>query len=113
MTEPMHKGAMPGVAAEVRCGECEAILGVSNDRTRLILAVATHMEDHHPEVGNLMLDGHHFHLGPAPHRCDLCNVATEPPWWTYVTPPSPGFRCEDPEWLVCEACHEIIQSHPG
>ena len=51
--------------------------------------------------------------------CDLCDQYEEIAW-TYVTPnvvdtqaeaqATNKFWAEDPEWAVCQACHEIIES---
>lgn len=115
MTEtnnPGLRGASPGRATEVRCRHCQdRVLVVSASREEAIKYLVAHLDREHPEVGNVMLDGKDLLIGSAPHRCDLCLTVAEPPWWTYSTPATATFSVEDPGWLVCDGCHELISSH--
>lgn len=114
MTEPLD-GAGPGQATEVRCLHCEGrVLLAHADRGEARKQIFMHLIRTHDgfDGHGVILEGEDFLCEPAPYRCDLCLVAAEPPWWTYMTPPTAEFPVQDPGWLVCDGCHEIISSQP-
>jgi hypothetical protein len=69
--------------------------------------ITEHFSDRHPEL-EIVHQGADVMISPAPYRCDLCSVVAEPPWWCYRT--GPGLPAEDPEWLVCDSCHRLIDA---
>lgn len=102
--------AAPGRATEVRCRHCQdRVLLVHADRGEARKAIALHLVKDH-DVGDVILEGEDFLCGPAPLRCDLCMAIAEPPFWTYTTPRTSDYPIQDPGWLVCEPCHQVISS---
>lgn len=116
LNDPL-KGAGPGTASEARCLTCGEIVIITVSRATLLKYVIDHYETEHGMTGSMMLTEDrtgtgpgHFRTYPAPHRCDLCGAIAEPPWWVYVTPPDPPvYQVEDPEWLVCDPCHPLVE----
>lgn len=111
-------GNAPLESTEAVCRICDHVISVSRTRERLLKEVAMHFEDDHSGVllddialieARAANEPGHFETHPAPYRCDLCGNVAEPPWWTYVTPPGPGFAAEDPEWLVCDGCQPHVE----
>lgn len=98
---------------ETRCLRCGRVVDVSQrgDRERALVAVLLHMELVHDSDVMLLVEGADFQRIPAPMRCDLCVTPAEPPWWNYVTVDSPSYATQDPAWLVCENCHDLVQRH--
>lgn len=109
----------PENLTELRCLACRHVLGAYETREEILKTLVSHYMDEHGELGELTvlveadsLDGSgHYAVYPAPWRCDLCSSPVEPPWWEYVTPPTPTYRVQDPAWLVCERCHANLEHH--
>lgn len=103
------QGAGPFTATEVRCRHCQdRVLTVLADRGKARTAMVMHLIQQHGHSSPLVVEGKDFLCGPAPLRCDLCMAIAEPPFWTYTT--GEQLPVEDPKWLVCDPCHEIITS---
>lgn len=73
-----------------------------------------HFQHDHGDVPQVLIESPDglapgdFTSHPAPYRCDLCGVKTEPPWWTMVTPRTVDYKVEDPGWLVCDPCQVMV-----
>lgn len=93
-------------ALEMSCLRCHRVVFTSSDRLECVQVMIVHMERQHPERGHVLTEGHDFMLVPVPTRCDLCGVLAEKPWWEYHTRPG---AAEDDRWLVCDACHAVVQ----
>lgn len=108
------EGTAPGLATQVRCRHCaDRVLLIHPDRSQARVAMAIHLDQKH-QVGNIILEGKDFLCEPAPHRCDLCCSLVEPPYWIYTTVNGADYTAEDPEWAICQDCHESLQilEHP-
>lgn len=119
---PKGLGVGPGTGVEALCRACGHIVSMEIDRGAAMTDLLNHYMIDHPHSAPfttnpvVMLEARSsdepgdFEIHPLPYRCDLCGETNEPPWWTYVTPPSRSYRVEDPEWLICDECRPLVQA---
>lgn len=107
------EGATPRVSKEAICLRCYRVVGIGN-RKQILELLMHHFGRVHGGVPDMLIESPDqdspgdFTTHPAPFRCDICGDLVEPPWWTLVTPPAPGYGVEDPAWLVCDPCHALV-----